>query len=387
MKLMRPIGGMALIVLAGVLLALTFFRMVYPRPVPAMRAVRRELVQTVVASGRIRPPARVRLGAQSAGRVTKVLVREGETVTSGQALILLDDAEARAAVDQAQAGLDQVTRVRDLISEATLAQAEAALRRAEADFARVHGLFTEGIASGDQLEQYRAALEVARSQERIAHAQAEGTASVEKRMARASLAATQARLRQARITAPGAGIILTRSVEAGDVVQAGRILMEMALAGSSQIQAEPDERSLALLRPGQPAMATADAFPDHRFACRVASVSPSVDPQRGTVEVRLDVDDPPPFLQPDMTASVEIEVARQPNALAVPVEAVREPLSPSPWVLVIRAGHAEKRPVKLGVRGERLVDIAQGVVEGEVIAVVGRRGLEPGERVRASLSE
>jgi len=387
MKLMRPVGGMALIVLAGVLLALTFFRMVYPRPVPAMRAVRRELVQTVVASGRIRPPARVRLGAQAAGRVTKVLVREGETVANGQALILLDDAEARAAVDQAQAGLDQVTRVRDRISEATLAQAAAALRRAEADFARVHGLFTEGIASADQLEQFRAALEVARSQERIAHAQAEGAASVEKRMARASLAATQARLRQARITAPGAGIILTRTVEAGDVVQAGRILMEMALAGSSHIQAEPDERSLALLRPGQPAVAFADAFPDHRFACRVASVSPSVDPQRGTVEVRLDVDDPPPFLQPDMTASVEIEVARQPNALAVPVEAVREPLSPAPWVLVIKAGHAEKRPVKLGVRGERLVDILHGLAEGEVIAVVGRRGLEPGERVRASLPE
>ncbi len=382
MKLIRPVGGLALIVLAGVLLALTFFRMVYPRPVAAMRAVRRELVQTVVASGRIRPPARVRLGAQAAGRVAKVLVREGETVANGQALILLDDAEARAAVDQAQAGLDQVTRVRDQVSEATLAQAAATLRKAEADFARVHGLFSEGIASADQLEQFRAALEVARSQERIAHAQAEGAASVEKRMARASLAATQARLSHTRITAPGPGMILTRSVEAGDVVQAGRILMEMALSGSSQIQAEPDERSLALLRPGQQAMAAADAFPEHRFPCRVASVSPSVDPQRGTVEVRLDVDDPPPFLQPDMTVSVEIEVARQPNALAVPVEAVREPLSPSPWVLVIKAGHAEKRPVKLGVRGERLVDIVQGVVEGEVIAVVGRRGLEPGERVR-----
>jgi len=387
MKLIRPVGGVALIVLAGVLLALTFFRMVYPRPVPAVRAVRRELVQTIVASGRVRPLARVRMGAQAAGRVAKVLVREGETVKTGQQLILIDDAEARATVDQAQAGVDQVTRVRDQVSEATLAQAQAALRKAEADFSRAHSLFTEGIASADQLEQYRAALELARSQERIAGTQAEGAAAVEKRMARASLAAAQARLSYTRITAPGPGVILTRSVEPGDVVQAGRILMEMALSGMSQIQAEPDERALALLRPGQNAVASVDAFPDRRFPCRVAYVSPSVDPQRGTIEVRLDVDDPPPFLQPDMTVSVEIEVARQPNALAVPVEAVREPLSPSPWVLVIKNGRAEKHPVKLGARGERLVDIVQGLVEGELVAVVGRRGLEPGERVRADLPD
>ncbi len=385
MKLVRPLGGLTLIVVAGILLALTFFRMAYPRPVPAVRVARRELVQTVVASGRIRPPARVRLGAQTAGRVAQVLVREGESVTAAQPLILLDDAEARAAVEQARAGLEQVTRVKDQVTEATLAQAAAALRKAEGDLARVQRLHEEGIASAEQLEQFRAALDVARSEERIARTQAEGMASVERRLARAALSSAQARLSFTRITAPGPGLVLTRAVEPGDVVQAGRILMEMALAGSSQIQAEPDERSLALLRPGQKAVASADAFPDHRFPARVAYVSPSVDPQRGTVEVRLDVDDPPPFLQPDMTVSVEIEVARQPNALAVPVEAVREPLSPAPWVFVIRAGHAEKRPVKLGVRGERLVDVVQGLVEGEILAVVGRRGLEPGERVRPDL--
>ncbi len=94
------------------------------------------------------------------------------------------------------------------------------------------------------------------------------------------------------------------------MVQPGRTLLVVARDGPTQLSVLPDEKNLAFLRLGQPATASVDAFPDRVFPARVAYIAPAVDLSRGTVEVKLDVPDPPPFLRPDMTVSVNVEVGR-----------------------------------------------------------------------------
>jgi HlyD family secretion protein len=200
--------------------------------------------------------------------------------------------------------------------------------------------------------------------------------------ARGALAAAEARLGYTRIHAPGKGVILTRDVEPGDAVQAGQVLMEMSLDAPTQLASEPTEKNLAVLAPGQKALASADAFPGERFTARVIYVSPSVDAERGTVEVRLAVDDPPPYLRPELTVSVEIEVARREGVLAVPVDGVRDPTSSTPWVMTLRDGRVERQDVRLGAQGESWVEVIEGLVEGDWVVPSTAAGIVLGQRAR-----
>ena len=117
------------------------------------------------------------------------------------------------------------------------------------------------------------------------------------------------------------------------------------------------------------------------------TVAPSVDPDRGTVEVKLVVPEPPEYLRPGMTVSVEIEVGRRDGVLLLPLEAVREASSEKPWVLVLEGGRAARRDVVLGLRGEERVEVVKGLSEGEVVLLATPRQVPPGQRARARLSE
>ncbi len=102
--------------------------------------------------------------------------------------------------------------------------------------------------------------------------------------------------------------------------------------------------------------------------------------QRGTVETKFRVPKPPAFLRADMTVSIEVEVADRANAIVVPLSAVRDAASESPWVLVVRDGIAERQAVRIGARTAAAAEIADGVAAGALIVVGG--GVEPGKRVR-----
>jgi HlyD family secretion protein len=111
-----------------------------------------------------------------------------------------------------------------------------------------------------------------------------------------------------------------------------------------------------------------------------------VDAQRGTVEVKLRVPEPPQYLRQDMTVSVDIEVARSPGALALPTEAVRDATGASPWVLRVEGegmgSRAVRRNVDLGLRGTGWVEIRSGLEPGDRV-VPAAAPIQPGSRVRA----
>jgi HlyD family secretion protein len=198
--------------------------------------------------------------------------------------------------------------------------------------------------------------------------------------ARGAEQASAARLDQLQIRSPADGVVTERDVEPGDVVQPGRVLLVVARDGATQLSVLPDEKNLAYLRIGQPAAASADAFPDRIFPATVAYVAPAVDLSRGTVEVKLDVADPPPFLRPDMTVSVNVEVGRDPAALVLPASAVRD-AGTDPWVLAVRGARTVRVPVKLGLRGEGSVQVVSGLEAGEAVVASGST-VGPGTRVR-----
>ena len=382
------------VLLVGAALALRALR---GREVAAYLVEARPIVQRIVATGRVRAPARVALASLVLGRVREVTVREGDRVAPGQLLLRLDDAEAAATLRQAAgrvaeaaARLEQVRGVAGRQAAEALRQAELKVAQAEADATRARQLGEAGSGSRQAADDAERAVQVARSQRDAAASQAaSASGGPDERLAAAALvqaeaarAVAAARLAESELRAPAAGQVVLRDAEPGDVVAAGRTVLALTLDGPAQLVAQVDEKNLALLQLGQPASASADAFPTLSFPARVALLAPAVDPLRGTVEVRLDVPSPPPILRADMTVSITVEVGQRDGALVLASEAVRDPTG-EPWVLAIAGGRAERRAVRLGLRGDGLVEVAQGLAAGEAVVAPQAGFVEPGERVRA----
>lgn len=362
-------------------------------------AVQRELEQHIVASGRVWVPSRVQISAQSPGLVVAVGAMAGQRMRKGELLVQLDDAEARAAVAQAQAAVDQAAarvdqlrRVGAIVASEALRQAQAQLDSAQRAFSRADQLASSGAISPAELDDARRTLDVARAQKTAAEAQqlAAAPLGADSRVAltallqaRAQLAGANVRLAQMRLTAVDAGVVLSRSVEPGDVVQPGKVLLVMALDAETQLVFNPDERNLPFISLGQRARASADAYPSIVFDAVVSHIAPAIDPERGSVEVRLSVPEPPSILKPDMTVSVDLTVARKEAALTVPSDALREVSSPEPWVWAVEGGRAVRRPVALGLRGDGSVEITGGLAAGNQVILPDGRALSEGQRVRA----
>ena len=122
-----------------------------------------------------------------------------------------------------------------------------------------------------------------------------------------------------------------------------------------------------------------------RRVVREIGTGPGVDAQRGSVEVKLDVPQPPAYLREDMTVSVDVEVARRPAAVLVPTDAVHESGSAAPWVMKVEDGHARRRPVKLGLRSRGWCEVLSGLAAGDaVLPATGPAALQvaDGARVR-----
>ncbi|MBL8519743.1 MAG: efflux RND transporter periplasmic adaptor subunit [Betaproteobacteria bacterium] len=364
-------------------------------PVDSIEVQPAPLVQSVLVSGRMANQSRVFLGSTITGRVREVRVREGARVKSGELLVALEDFEQRAAAAQAEAAarsaesrLDSQRQLLGPVAAQQLAQARATASTAQRERERSESLFKQGFIGQARLDEARRAADVADAQLKAAEAQAEANlkgselegsvARVAEARAAADLA--RARLQQTRIVAPADALVLERLVEPGQIVQAGSRLVELSIEGAVELVAQVDEKFLGQLAPGQPAAVVADAFPGTPFTAKVKSVAPVVDAQRGSVEVKLEMDQVPPFLRNDMTLSIEIETARRDRVMAVPGEALRGS-GPASQVLVIEDGKAVARTVKPGLRTLTAVEIVEGLKAGERVVTDAR--VQPGARVRA----
>lgn len=367
-----------------------------PLEVDVEVARRSEVVQTVVVSGRVLPASRVALASLGLGRVVQMSVAEGAHVEAGALLLQLDDAEARAsaasaeaAVAQARARLAELRGPSALSAAETLHRAETSLAEAESDLRRLESLASAGGVTVQELEHARSQAALAASTRESSALALGATRGSQGRAAAADLAraeaeasAARARLADRSVHAPAAGVVVARSVEEGDVVTAGQHLFDLAIDGPVEIRVDPDESSLALLALDQSALVSPEAFPDQRFAARVSYIAPAVDPQRGTIEVHLAVADPPAALRTDMTVSVDIEVARRPDALVIAAGAVRDVGGSTPWVLLLEGDHVRRRDVRLGAVGEDTIEILEGIVEGDRAVPTSATGVLPGARVR-----
>lgn len=210
----------------------------------------------IQANGRIEGD-RVIVAGKFAGRITRLRVREGDTVARDQVLVEMDDAQARARVHQARAALAA------LDAQVQLAAAREA--QAARDAVRFRELFREGTASSYETEQADLGARVAHDQLVAARAQRASAA--------AALAEAESVIADLTIRAPTAGTVLARMVDGGEVVGSGTPLLALVDLDRLYLKVYVPEVEIGRLRLGLPAQVYTDAFPDRPFAASVRYIA------------------------------------------------------------------------------------------------------------------
>lgn len=372
-----------MIILLVLLVSFATYRWWQGPLLPSYEVVSSPLIQTVVASGRVEKVSRTQIGSEITGVVLERLVQEGDRVSRGDVLLVLKSDEISAQVRQAEAELKELATTRRPQAEVDLANAKVQLEQAQREAVRRRN--TElGILSAEEREKSIEAEKLARNNLESARLKVASLArdKVEETKLRERLAALQAQLAKTKIRAEVSGIILTRNVEPGDLVQPSQTLFTIALDGATEIRVPFDERNLPLLALQQKAAVITDAYPNQPFPAHINFIAPSIDAQRGTIDVRLTVDPVPDFLRQDMTVSVNVETNKRERTLVIPNDALSSISGNKAMVILVRDRKIQRHPITLGLRGLVMSEVVAGLKEGDHVLTDAESVFKDGTRVR-----
>src|SRR5437667_9599866 len=304
-----------------------------PMPVEVAVAIHDTVVDAVQATGQIEAVQSVQLQPEVQGRITDILVREGQEVAAGTPLFKVDDAELKAQV----------------------ASAEAERQLAQQALQRTKQLLAQNASSASDLEQ----------------------AEAKARAADASYDLLKTRLDRTVVRSPFAGVVGQRFVSIGSYVNAQTPLITLQTVNPQQAVFQVPERYADRLRRGQLVSFQVAALPGKNFSGEVVFVDPVVEVPARTILIKARVPNPEHRLQAGMFLEARLATDIRPNAVVVPEDAIL-PVQGSTYVWVIKDGKADRRQVTIGVRTAGWAEIEGGGVDaGDQVVVGGLERLYP----------
>lgn len=353
---------------------------------PALVSVMRgDLAAFVEPTGRVEAQRRAHLSLPIGGIVSELYVEVGDTVKADAALLAIDPSELLLRQEEAQAAfaMAEARFVREINgrSPAEIEAAQAKLTAAQLGLS-VAEVKLDQLPEDERAESQEAvAVEQARaqlSQARAAFRRLVDGPSAEERevlvaeveQANIQLKQAEAALANATLQAPFTGTITARQITVGERANPSQMLLSIADLNTLFIAAEVDEVDVARVDVGQVVTVTLDAFPTRPFAGKVARIDPASDSQRGATTYRTTIhfDSTALPIRLDMAADVRIRTADAENVLLLPLNAIRY-AETQPYVLVRQGNDSVEKDVVLGAQDDRMVEILQGVAEGEIVEV------------------
>jgi multidrug efflux pump subunit AcrA (membrane-fusion protein) len=381
---------------------------VQPVPVSTIAAVKREIPIFVDASGSLTPFEQTDVAPPEAGKVVATPVDAGSFVQRGQVLARLDDRDARLRVQQAEAAVAQaeaaVTQARanlglrgnqqlDPERVPEVASARSQMELAEANERRYRSLVETGDIPQAQYDEYKSRAETARKAYEAAVAKARsGGAGIDVQesavqAARAQLALARKALADTVITAPLSGYVVERPTAVGEWVTTSSRIATIVQNGTLKLLLQVAEADAARVHIGVPVQLRVDAFPDREFSGTVSEIIPALDPaSRALIAVVGDAN-PDGALKPGMFATARVVEPSEGNTgILVPASAVIRNASGTSVVYVVRDNHAEARAVQTGEAIDAMIQIVDGVAEGEEVVTAGAERLSDGTPITKSAS-
>jgi HlyD family secretion protein len=394
------------------------------------RVGRQDLLSLVTASGEIRPKNYTNVLGEGIGKITDIVVKEGDYVKKGDVLLHLEniqpgaDVQAQvASIEAAESGMKAAGSNFDM-AVATAAQRQSDFTKAQLDWQRGQELYKQQLISKQDYDAAKATFDSASAAATSAQAQVDqARASREQarsnlEQGRAVLRHTQDVLRKTTYTAPIDGIISYIAVRVGENVvpgiqgTAGSSILTISDMSVVTTEVKVDETDITSIRNGEPADVVIDAIPGTIFKGHVTEVgelailrtsgqASMTETTANTQEARdfkvvITLDNPPTSVRPGLSATAKIQTAQKNNVLSIPIQALAErsqkeldeakngtsgnvTLAASTTegaagaktsiqgVFVVRNGKAQFVPVQTGISGVTDIEITSGLDEGALI--------------------
>jgi len=386
--------GAAIVVVVGVVSGMTLRGHGSKTPeVQTAKVARQKIVQKVNATGKIKPKTQVDISADVSAKIIKLPVVEGQPVQKGTFLVGLDRERYIAAVQSAEAALSS--------AQANVALVHENMVRAESEFKRSSELVKTGLESQSSFEQKQAdyQVEVARHK----------SATDQVQQAQAALSQARVDLSRTTIYAPMSGTISALNKEQGEIALGSQfqkdVIMTVADLSVMEARVNVDENDIGSLAVGQPAEIQVEALPNQTLKGVVYEIGSSANAtgagttqQKTEFEVKIAITDPPKTLRPGMTASADIITNTNDHALSVPLQSVAvrtvDQLTMKgehkqdaatkykadhdgfvEIVFCVENGRAVAKQVKTGIQSQDLIEITDGLREGDTIVTGSYRAI------------
>jgi HlyD family secretion protein len=410
------------------------------KDVETEEVIRRTIVETVSASGRIFPETEVKISSDVSGEIVELYVEEGDSVVTGQIIARIDPDNYLSAVERGKANVDAsksqlaISRAQIESSKAQMEQIKAQLENAQSIHKRNEKLRKEGVISDLEFEQSLSNLRSLEANLRASQAsirsaeQNEQASAFSVKNAEAGLKELQTNLRRTTITAPTSGIVSSLSVEKGERVvgtiqMAGTEMLRISNLNTMEVQVEVSESDIPKISIGDEVEIKVDAYLNRKFRGTVTKIANSASNINAlgnqglnlnqvtnfTIKIRIEQDSYKDLIRPGnkypfrpgMTASVDIFTSKAENVLAVPIQSVtvrekstveskkkKERLTSDDFeevVFIAEADTLRKTAVVTGIQDDEYIEIKEGVTEGLKV-VAGpyseiSTGLKGGEKV------
>lgn len=383
-KKLMIIGGVVVVVVGGVVAMNAGRSGKKGASVLTEKVTSGDLEQKVAATGKVVPPTEVKISANVSGRITRILVEEGDAVKKGDLLVELDRERYQYSVSKAGSALSE---------------AEARLVKSELEFERQKGLFERNLISKSEYDGAEADVKASRF-------------AVEQM--RASVSEGDKYLQDCTIFSPITGIVTDLTAKQGENVvigtmnNPGTVIMVVSDLSVIEVEAEVDETDVALVQMGQSVAVKLDAFPDTSFHGQVVKIGNSAkvtgfgsQDQATNFMVHVRLLDTVMNIKPGMTSSVDITTNTRAGVLQIPIQAVvlrekkdstadarptdtgagvavasSEPTAAPKkagkpdemeGVFVVKDGKATFREIKTGIADQQNIEVVTGLSKDEEI--------------------
>jgi HlyD family secretion protein len=348
-----------------------------PVVVEGHRVARSSFGTTIEVSANVLPLKQVNVLPRVPGVIEEVLVDEGDWVEEGQVLARLEQRDYQLAVREAAANL-------------VASRANAKLAAIQADSAstqhdRMKSLLETDAIALSKAEKAADGLKMSQAQRDAAQAQVQ--------QAQVGLEAARIKLSDTVIEAPYAGLVIKRFMDAGEIAGAmpPGIVLILADVTRMKVEGSVNELDVHRVKAGMPVKVRVDALDHAELPGTLQLVTPMVDPQTRTAGIRVVLDNADRRLEVGMSAEIVLDLGQR-DVVAVPVEALlRSGTSDRADVFVVRDDQVQRREVVLGERRDDLVEVVEGLAEGDLVVRSGATALVNGQRVtlaeRASRAE
>ena len=383
------LGGVAAVILA--LAVIVVLVVVQPGKVQVTAAVAKAAATSgsgaaqgaslLDASGYIVARRQATVSSKITGRVTDVLIEEGQHVQAGQIIARLDASNYKANLDEAAA------QTATALANVKVAQISADL--AGPKYKRNQEIHAKGFLSEQAVEDAKGAYETALANLDVAKRQVAAN--------QAGLEVAQRNLADTVVTAPFSGVVTVKAAQPGEIVSpisAGGGFTRTGICtivdmDSLEVEVDVAESFINRVQEGMAATVKLDAYPDWTIPAAVIAVIPTADRSKATVTVRVGLKQKDARIVPEMGARVSFLAPAGPAAgpaasarsVTVPAEAVQTE-GDQPVVYVIDGGKVERRAVRLGAKTDQGQILLAGVTSGETVAIAPEGKLKDGSSVR-----